>query len=287
MTRREFILQFGAGVCAAMVAPPLIFADERGGLQPDISSLSRTVNAFLATSSYNRISGTDTKIYGEPLFGVSSAHDPLYRKLKEAVGPDHCMPEEFLPDAKSVVSFFLPYTEEVSRANYGEEASPSLWVLAHRNGAAAAEIVRRLVIKGLASMNGNSIAPFHDSRYRCARSLISSWSERHVAFVSGIGTFGLHKSIITEKGSSGRLDSIVTDLDLAATKRNYNDVYGNCAKCFACVRRCPVGAIKETGKNIQVCAKYVLAGKSDPHHAICGKCLTQTPCENCLPKKHA
>ena len=285
MTRRDFIFKATAGICAAMAAPLILRADAWQQSTADISDLRRKVEGILDSTAYNRIPGTDTKIYDSPLFGVSSAQDPLYRKLKEAVGPDHYMPEDFLPEASAVISFFLPYSEAVRKANYGPEDSPSIWLLAHKKGAATAELVRRFVVRKLNSMNAKSLVPYHDSRYLCNRNLISNWSERHVAFISGLGTFGLHKSIITEKGSAGRLDSVITDFKFATTRRNYNEVYAYCVKCYSCIGRCPVKAIKETGKSIQVCARKVLAGKNSPHQAVCGKCLTQTPCENCRPQK--
>ena len=282
MTRSAFIRLITQGAFLFMAAPIIARAEGQLKTPLDMISLSRAVGEFLDKTPYNRLPGTDTRIYGAPLFGASSAQDPLYRKLKEVVGSDHYMPEDLFPGAKTVISYFLPYSKEVSKANYGTEDSPALWLLAHQEGATAAELVRRFIGKSLASVDAKAFVPFHDSRYR-NKKLVSNWSERHVAFVSGLGTFGLHKSLITEKGSSGRLDSIITDLEFAPTRRDYSGVYDYCAKCYSCVKRCPVGAIKETGKSICACAKKVLAGKASPEQAVCGKCLTEVPCENCKP----
>ena len=38
----------------------------------------------------------------------------------------------------------------------------------------------------------------------------SNWSERHVAYVCGLGTFGC-QGLITSKGLAGRFGSIITD----------------------------------------------------------------------------
>jgi len=111
-----------------------------------------------------------------------------------------------------VISYFLPYSEAVSKANRGQDDAPDLWVRAHKQGAKAAELVRRFLKKNLTEDHISVFVPFHDKRYR-NKSLIANWSERHVAFISGLGTFGLHKNLITEKGSSGRLDSLITDHD--------------------------------------------------------------------------
>ena len=37
----------------------------------------------------------------------------------------------------------------------------------------------------------------------------SKWSERHAAYACGLGTFGLSKGLITEKGMAGRFASII------------------------------------------------------------------------------
>ena len=284
MTRGDFLRLVADATLAAMAMPAFALAGEESRAPADVSSLARAVSALLDATPHNRLPGSDTRIYGAPLFGVSIAQDPLYQKMKKAVGPRHYMPVDLLPGAKTVISWFLPYSEAVSQANYGPEDSPALWILAHKKGAEAAELVRRFVSKSISSVGARVFVPFHDSRYR-TKTLISNWSERHVAFISGLGTFGLHKNIITEKGTSGRLDSVITDREFTPTKREYAGIYDRCINCHACVRRCPAGAIKETGKDIRVCARRVLAMKALPDGGACGKCLTQVSCENCIPAR--
>ena len=53
----------------------------------------------------------------------------------------------------------------------------------------------------------------------------SMWSERHVAYVCGLGTFGLSKGIITRRGMAGRFCSLVTELELDADIRPYQGLY--------------------------------------------------------------
>ena len=51
-------------------------------------------------------------MFDEPVFGVSSAADGIYKEFKKpgVVGEDFMLPDEWLPGAKSVISFFLPFT---------------------------------------------------------------------------------------------------------------------------------------------------------------------------------
>ena len=48
---------------------------------------------------------------------------------------------------------------------------------------------------------------------------MSDWSHKHVAYIAGIGSFGHHHMLITNKGCCGRLGSVVTDAVIAPTSR--------------------------------------------------------------------
>jgi epoxyqueuosine reductase QueG len=108
----------------------------------------------------------------------------------------------------------------------------------------------------------------------------SNWSERHVAYICGLGTFGRHTCIITKKGTAGRLTSIVTDLPLKQDVREYKDRFEYCFQCGKCVKRCPGEAIAMSGKDKSKCAKYCGSiMKYTAPRLGCGKCQTAVPCE--------
>lgn len=77
---------------------------------------------------------------------------------------------------------------------------------------------------------------------------LSNWSERHIAFVAGLGTFGLSKSLITKRGCAGRYGSVITSLPFKSIRREYDGVYDYCSMCGECIARCPSGAITKEGK---------------------------------------
>ncbi len=58
------------------------------------------------------------RIYEAPLVGIGSADDALFAsfKNKDVVGEVFMTPQEWLPGAKSIISYFLPFTEEVRKA---------------------------------------------------------------------------------------------------------------------------------------------------------------------------
>jgi epoxyqueuosine reductase QueG len=121
--------------------------------------------------------------------------------------------------------------------------------------------------------------------------LISGWSYKHVAFIAGLGRFGLHRMIITEKGCSGRLGSLVTNAAIKPTRRPEKEfcLYKKDRTCVTCVKNCVFEALKIDGFNrhrcYEVCLRnadlYSNLGLAD----VCGKCVSVTPCSFKNPTK--
>jgi epoxyqueuosine reductase QueG len=107
----------------------------------------------------------------------------------------------------------------------------------------------------------------------------SNWSERHVGFITGLGTFGRMTNFISKRGACGRLISIVTDWETAPDEKDYTDIYGYCSDCGACYRACPGRALSKDGKDIDLCSAYLgeLGKKFAPRYG-CGKCQSGLPC---------
>jgi len=74
----------------------------------------------------------------------------------------------------------------------------------------------------------------------------SAWSERHVAYASGLGTFGLCDGLITPKGKAMRCGSVAAQIQVPPTPRPYQDHHAYClhfsqGSCGLCITRCPSG----------------------------------------------
>ncbi len=227
------------------------------------------------------------RIYDEPLVGFASAADSLFETYKEpeVIGPHHLTPAEWLSGARTVVSYFLPFTEEV-RASNREEGLPSeYWVSARIDGEAFNNALRKHLVETLKALGGDALAPGIDSRF-AVRQRRSNWSERHAAFAAGLGSFGLSKSLITVEGCSGRYGSVITTLALEPTPRTASTPFDACpfltdGSCGLCIARCPSGAITEKGKDTAVCSAYldnVVKPKYAPRYG-CAKCQNGVPCE--------
>lgn len=250
----------------------------------DISWLSKAIDDFIAFSPLNRVG--DLKIFEPPLIGVAAADDPLFEALKssQAIGPGHRTPREWLPGARTVISYFLRFSEPIRRANRVPGLPAAEWLHGRYEGEMFNEALRKHLVETLTDAGFAAISPALEPGFAVVDRR-SNWSERHAAFIAGLGTFGLSRSLITVKGCAGRYGSVITTAALPATPRLYDRFSEFCAQCRACASRCPSGAIQPDGKRIAVCAEY-LDGEIKPRFVPrygCGKCQTGVPCEAGMP----
>jgi epoxyqueuosine reductase len=128
----------------------------------------------------------------------------------------------------------------------------------------------------------------------------SNWSERHIAFAAGLGTFSLSDGLITVKGVAHRCGSVVTNVQWEPTARNYSDYMEYCSfrrdgSCGACIKRCPVGAISSSGHDKDKCREFLFVTLADwvkktgyiGSYGACGLCQTGVPCESRIPIKNS
>jgi len=235
------------------------------------------------------------KIYGKPIFAVADASDPLFETLKqpEVVGAGHYMPSDWLKSAKTVLTFFLPFTEQVIAANAeNPDTTADEWLHGRIEGQEALLAFSRLIMDRLSRMGYESVSPvvsgltFFETRR-------ANWSERHIGFIAGLGSFGMSKSFISNgAGIAGRLGSVITNAPLPITKRPSDDPYYNCIHCGKCARNCPVHAIDpqkpmHEAKSNAICAEYchdhtlkefTLPDGQKITRYGCGKCQVNVPC---------
>jgi len=234
-------------------------------------------------------------MFEAPIFAFGAADDDIFERFKspEIIGGIFMAPAEWMPGAKTVISFFLPYTDRIKSSNAKNDGRPSdEWLHGRYEGQKFVQALALHIYGELTSAGHKSLIPANDERCKTGdgpNGFASSWSERHVAFACGLGTFGLSRGLITESGVCGRFGSILTELDLPRDQRPYGGVYEYCIMCGACARRCPAGAItKENGKDNNACSDFLdkTIEMFNPRYG-CGKCQTKTPCESRAPKPRA
>lgn len=227
------------------------------------------------------------KIFDRPLVKVADAADPLFSEFKnpEVIGRHHLLPAEWLQGARTVVSYFLPFSLQVRKANRSAGWPAREWVYARIEGEEFNNHLRGFLINQLKDAGGRAMAPMLEKEFRIASNLRSNWSERHAAYVTGLGTFSLSRNMITPKGCAGRYGSVITDLDLGKSIREYTQIEEYCTMCGKCVDRCPSGAITMEGKDLQVCNSYIennIKPRFKPRYG-CGKCQVDVDCESSIP----
>ena len=235
------------------------------------------------------------RIYDAPIFAFGSADDGIFMKFKnpDVVGRHFMGPVEWLSGAKTVISFFLPFSSAVKAANALDCRWPAdEWLHGRYEGQQLLSQLLKYLEKILSEAGFKSLAPSADRRFRTGGAeenvrFTSNWSERHVAYACGLGTFGLSRGIITGKGMCGRLGSVLTELDLPKDLRNYDGVYDYCAMCGACIGRCPSRAISiEGAMEHSLCSDFLdrTRAKHSPRYG-CGKCQVNVPCESGIPAR--
>ena len=279
--------------------------------------LTARIMQYVEASPQNLIQAADAicpelagvRLFESPLIGISSAQDPLYTEEFKRVGvisPEYRSPCEWLPGAKSVISFFLPFTEDVRRSNRAKADIPyedgllqrasATWLHGRIEGQELVNALTGYIQELLTGAGMENICPATSGHLRMITPYISTWSERHAAFASGLGTFGLSKGLITKKGMAGRFGSVITTGEFPADERPYTDAFEYCTMCGACQSRCPADAIRAErgcalGKDQTICGPYVNGGKLPPHGPRgvvrygCGKCQVAVPCEAQIPPK--
>jgi len=271
------------------------------------------IKDFINQSPENTLkNAANEKAWAEPLVGFSRGDDPVYQDFKEHVGAFHWTPLEIFtkafPDLKvaaeelTVISYILPQTERTKADNRKETAYPSeRWARARIFGEEVNVKLRQQVVATLQGRGIKAVAPmispFWEGKVSERFGFASTWSERHAAYASGLGTFGLCDGLITPKGKAMRCGSVVANIEVPPTQRPYKNHQAYClfysqGICKKCIKRCPAGALSERGHDKVKCRSYLHPVTQDYVKANykfdgygCGLCQTGVPCESKIPKE--
>jgi len=278
--------------------------------------IEQEIKAFVCTSPLNCLPFIkDYIIWDEPLVKFADGNDPIFAEYKTIIVPTHLTPSEALAKAYgkssedmsarlSVISWILPIPEKTRKSNRRETLIPSrLWSHTRFYGEKFNDALREHVVELLTQMGYLATAPAIQPYFKWDKNekgLYSNWSERHIAYAAGHGTFCLSDGFITECGIAHRCGSVVTDLVLPTSPRVAENPYSNClfyvdGSCKACIARCPAGAITEKGHDKVKCQAYLQdigyllpAQKeydNDTSVDGCGLCQVKVPCEFRNPVK--
>jgi epoxyqueuosine reductase QueG len=218
-------------------------------------------------------------IFDLPLIGVAAGNDYLFEHYKELVGYRHKTPLEMWTEcglnapesgasALRILAIVFPYTIHIRHLAEKEYEVPAEIYSLGRNWATGF----------MAEVQAQTISWFQDQGYEAQagvksavhtvialpeeKRLYSTWSERHMAFAAGLGSFSLHEAFISEAGCNIRIASVTTSAPLTVTYRHSEDPYHNCLHynekgCGKCIERCPAGALTVDGHDKMKCLTYL------------------------------
>jgi epoxyqueuosine reductase len=282
--------------------------------------IEQTIRKFARTSPANRLDDFGGElIFEEPLVGLADGDDPLFNEYKKVVHESHFLPRDILRlhlsetpkpsspnlESVSVISFVFPINTETIKVNAKEKEGPSLrWNHTRWKGHDFIAEFSNYLVSLLEAMGACALAPEFSPFFKMlflSDGFASNWSQRHMAYAAGLGTFSLNDGFITAKGLAMRCGSVVTNLKLEPSTRPYINHLANClfhatGKCGECIRRCPGGAISEKGHDKLKCFNVLyekqkpwIAGAHGPgfigKYAGCGLCQTGVPCAQRIPVK--
>lgn len=220
-----------------------------------------------------------------PLVAFSSAHDPKYRELQQIIGPWHQLPTDFLPEAESVITYFIPFTKDVALAPKREPDGSPIWSEAYITINAHFHKVNQAVQDYLEAQ-GYKAAQIKPPKAYDPETFHAIWSHRSTAVIAGLATLGANNLAITEKGSGGRFCSLITSAKLEPGREppKKQCPYPVNGSCGLCIKACPAGALNGGMTNKAACQEELnknperLAKKNAKFVAdICGKCLSVCP----------
>jgi hypothetical protein len=280
--------------------------------------LVAAITRYLATSVNNRLPGFPGEAaWDAPLVGFADGDDPLFQDYRRIIGDFHVTPRAALemriratdcsrplPATVTVIAFVLPSTSATRQSQHGETTicSPR-WNAVRWHGQECIARLSRHLVTLLEDQGYHAVAPELAPWFEVKRDVpggpASRWSQRHVAYAAGLGTFSLNDGLITPKGLAVRLGSVVCDLPIPASPRPPGSHTAYClfyrhGACGRCAARCPVGAITARGHDKAACAAYLRTGMPARLQAEgrtgyigpypgCGLCQTDVPCENRIP----
>jgi epoxyqueuosine reductase len=241
-----------------------------------------TIRDDIASQIKQEVLGSGSRLFREPLVGFAAAADPLFPQLKQIVGPEHLLPADILPGARTVVAFFLPFSREVVAGNRKSGAVGRIWAEAYLEANRLINGISDRLIQSLAAgeIRGATVKATHNFDQT---TLKSSWSHRSAAFIAGLGRFGLNRMLITPAGCAGRYGSVVISEAITPDRRTETELCRELrgGKCGYCIKACPTGALTADGWDKFKCYRHLLEvdqGFADLGLCdVCGKCAVG-PC---------
>jgi epoxyqueuosine reductase QueG len=233
---------------------------------------------FIVGSIKGLVVDSQNTKYREPIVAFADVDDPEFMIIKDITHENHMLPTEWMPTGKTVVSFFIPFAAEMVQINKKAEYVAREWAVAYIETNDMIKQICSTMAESLKKYDINAVWQLPAGSYDSEK-LMSYWSQRHIAYIAGIGTFGMNNMLITDKGCSGRYGSFIMDYKIEQGKKDRVErcLYKINNSCGICMEACPVQALTPQGFARHRCSSWV--EEVDEFYSdlascdCCGKCL--------------
>ena len=219
-------------------------------------------------------------IWQEPIVGFADANGSYISSLKEIVAPAHKLPGDFMENPNIVISYYIPFTPELAALNMNVEGNMAAqeWSDAYNLTNIMIADISQYIADLLNEMGYRAVAPtgvVFDKQL-----ILSNWSQRHIAYAAGLGTFGINNMLISEKGCCGRYGSVIADIPVEPDQILTEErcLYKKNGSCKKCVQNCFAGALTTEGFDRKKCFEICMLNDAKTGADVCGKCDIDIPC---------
>lgn len=229
-----------------------------------------------------------SKGWWRPPLVATASIDERFDQLPRIAFHEHLHPRDLLPEVMSVVVFFIPFKKELVKENRRGRRPCRNWGLAYVQ---TNDLIGRLtkalgdLLKAYGFKSGLTPATHNFDEV----ALMARWSHKHLAYLAGLGRFGVHRMLITPAGCGGRFGSLVTEAELGnhpIIKTEEACLLKAGQECGQCMEACPVQALKQDDFDRRRCwdrlkeNRHTLRYFSDLPETthVCGKCVAMMPC---------
>ena len=222
------------------------------------------------------------ELFRKPIVGFSSANNPLYEKLTDIIGAEHLHPKDILHNAQTVVSFFIPFAENVVSSNKINSAVSKEWGMGYVEANKLINQVSDELIDYLRNKNIDA-ATIKATHNFDKKILKSAWSHRSAAVIANMGKFGLNRMVITKEGCAGRFGTVIISEEIPIENEEITEycIYNKNSGCLLCVESCPQNALSIRGFDRFKCYEQLLKNSEELSDIglcdVCGKCVVSCP----------